>query len=853
MSSTSSPEARALPIYEIEHELIAQLPIHHRLILQAPTGSGKSTQIPQILLDHGLLGEGQAVILQPRRLAARMLATRVASERHVPLGSEVGYQIRFENHTSNKTRIRFVTEGILLRQMLSDPRLDGIQALLFDEFHERHLYGDITLARALMIQATTRPDLLILVMSATLQIESLQRHLHPCSLLTSKGQTYPVTIDYLSKSVDSAQMPIWEQAVEAFEKFSFNFPEGDALIFMPGAYEIQRTLRALSNSRASQDFILLPLHGELSPSQQDAAIARHSKRKIVVSTNVAETSLTIEGIRLVIDSGLARIPCFDPHRGINTLLIEKISRASADQRAGRAGRTAPGHCLRLWTSLEHETRATQEIPEVKRLDLSEVILTLKASGVNDIRNFRWLEAPDSKAIDRAEILLQALGAIDSVTGDVTTIGRRMLSFPVHPRYSRMLLAAHERGCVRAIALIAALTQGRSLWMRSEGKRMDEARDELFGERVDSDFFLLMRAWTYASKNNYDLNRCRRFGIHASTARQIASLFDFFLKIAQEQKLDTSEKSLQPHALEKCLLVGFSDQLALRADGGTLRCHLIHGRVGHISRDSVVHHAPLVVAGEVREVEGRDKELNVLLTLVTAVKEEWLRDIFPNDFHKATSVFYDSILRRVVSEERTLFRDLVLHSKKTEKSPHEEAAKILAKEVMDGRLTLHAWDDTVEQWILRLNCLSKWCPEFTLPPLDEKGRLHLIEQFCLGSTSYKEIKDKPIWPILHTWLSVPQQACMDQHAPTRYTLPNKRTAKIAYRREGPPILSARIQDLYGVSSDLTIAMGKIPLVIQILAPNHRPVQITQNLKTFWRDAYPKIKQELQRKYPKHEWR
>lgn len=847
------PEARTLPIYEIEHELVTRLPLHRRLILQAPTGSGKSTQIPQILLDHGALGKGQAVILQPRRLATRMLAARVASERSVPLGTEVGYQIRFENHTSDQTRIRFVTEGILLRQMLSDPHLTGIQALLFDEFHERHLYGDITLARALMIQAFTRPDLLILVMSATLQTESLQRYLHPCTLLTSEGRMHPVTIDYLPKPVDPAQMPVWEQAAEAFEHFAPSLPEGDVLVFMPGAYEIQRTLQAFGNTRAARGFILLPLHGELPPAQQDAAVARRSERKIIISTNVAETSLTIDGIRLVIDSGLARIPRFDPHRGINTLLIEKISRASAEQRAGRAGRTAPGHCLRLWTSREHETRPAQELPEVKRLDLSEVVLTLKASGVDDIRRFRWLEAPDPKALDRAETLLRDLGALDSATDAITMMGQRMLSFPVHPRYSRMLLAAHERGCVRPIALIAALTQGRSLWMRSEGKRMDEARDELFGGRVDSDFLILMRAWTYSNKNNHDLGRCKRLGIHATAARQVGPLFDFFLKIAHEQDLDILEKPIPPDALEKCLLTGFSDQLALRTDGGTLRCHLVHGRTGHIARDSAVHHSPLVVAGEVREVEGRDKELNVLLTLVTAVKEEWLREIFPTDFHETTAVSYDSTLRRVMSEERTLFRDMVLHSKKSDRPPGEEAARILAAEVVAGRLVLHAWDDAVEQWILRLDRLAKWCPGLELPPVGREDRLHLLEQLCLGATSYKEIKDKPVWPVLHSWLSAPQLACMDQLAPGRFILPNKRTAKITYSREGPPVLAARIQDLYGVEADLAIAMGRVPLVIQVLAPNHRPVQITQNLKIFWRDAYPKIKQELQRKYPKHEWR
>jgi len=355
-----------LPILEIKPQLLAALARHRRLILTAPTGSGKSTQVPQMLLDAGLPGDGQVVILQPRRLPTRMLAAWVANQRDVKLGGEVGYQMRLDNVTSAATRIRYVTEGVLVRQMLTDPELKGVSAILFDEFHERHLYGDITLARALQIQETTRPDLLLIVMSATLDVAAVQKYLQPCAVLSSQGRTYPVAIEYLPKP--AGDMPIWELAPVELERLVRQHPEGDALIFMPGAYEISRTVQAVRDT-LGQQFVVFPLHGELPPNDQDAAVARYDRRKVVVSTNVAETSLTIDGVRLVIDSGLARIPRYDPYRGINTLLIEKISRASADQRSGRAGRTAPGHCLRLWTEREQEARPTQELPEVKRLDL----------------------------------------------------------------------------------------------------------------------------------------------------------------------------------------------------------------------------------------------------------------------------------------------------------------------------------------------------------------------------------------------------------------------------------------------------------------------------------------------------
>src|SRR5215212_7501806 len=416
------PSPRELPIYELENAVVASLRAQGRLIVQAPTGSGKSTQIPQMLWRHGLLGErGEVVVLQPRRLAARMLAKRVALEAGTNLGEGVGYQIRLESRVSERTRIRFVTEGILLRQMSFDATLRGISAIVFDEFHERHLYGDISLARAVQIQQTIRPDLKIIVMSATLDAGALKTYLAPCEVLVSQGRSFPVRIEYLPKAVNFEHEPVWEVAARECERVAAE-SSGDMLVFMPGAYEISRTVQAIQGARSLRDFVVFPLHGELPPEQQDRAVARYDARKIIVSTNVAETSLTIEGVTAVIDCGLARVARFDPHRGINTLLIEKISAASADQRAGRAGRTAPGVCVRLWTEREHGQRAPQELPEIKRLDLSEVVLTLKASGIDDVFAFPWLEKPESKALERAETLLADLGAIANSEGRAGPLG-----------------------------------------------------------------------------------------------------------------------------------------------------------------------------------------------------------------------------------------------------------------------------------------------------------------------------------------------------------------------------------------------------------------------------------------------
>lgn len=852
---------RALPIYELESAVVASLRTQGRLIVQAPTGSGKSTQIPQMLLRHGVLDalggravKGEVVVLQPRRLAARMLAKRVAEEVGTNLGEVVGYQIRLESRVSERTRIRFVTEGILLRQMSFDATLRGISAIVFDEFHERHLYGDISLARAVQIQQSTRPDLKIIVMSATLDAGILKNYLAPSDVLVSQGRSFPVRIEYLPKAVNFENDAMWDVAAAECERVADASAWGDMLVFMPGAYEINRTVQAIQGARGLRDFVCYPLHGELPPEQQDRAVQKYATRKIIVSTNVAETSLTIDGVTTVIDCGLARMARFDPHRGINTLMIEKISVASADQRAGRAGRTAPGVCVRLWAEREHANRAPQELPEVKRLDLSEVVLTLKASGIDDVMNFPWLEKPDAVGLVRAENLLVDLGALAGERKTITAVGRKMLRFPVHPRYARMLLAAEERGCVRTVALMAALTQGRNFLIRGVARDVEKAREDALGEEHASDFFLLMRAWRYADQANYGIEACRRLGIHAQGARQVGPLFEQFLEIAAKEGLDVSEQKADGAAVRKCVLAGFSDQLARRLDGGTLRCELVHNRRGVLARESVIQQAKLLVAAEISEIGRGDGEVNTLLTLATAVEEAWLQEIFPDDYREVKGVSYDATIKRVVARRERRFRDLVLEAKvSSDDAPLNEAAALLTKEVMAGRLKLEAWDDTVEQWILRVNRLAEWFPELEVNPIAEADRATLIEQICYGELGYRDIKDKPVMPVLKDWLTAEQFAVLDDYLPEKLVMGNGRKARLTYAKEGPPIMSARIQELYGIEGKFTIGHGRVTVKFEVLAPNHRPIQVTDDLTNFWREQYPKVKAELSRRYPRHEWR
>jgi len=843
-----------LPIQTLRAPLRAEAGRVRRIVIQAPTGSGKSTQVPQILLDERLAEGGEVVVLQPRRLAARMLAKRVAEERNSPLGGEVGFQIRFDRVVSARTRIKFVTEGILLRQLLDNPRLPGVSAIVFDEFHERHLSTDLSLALARRAQETVRPDLLMVVMSATLDAAALAAWLQPSETLTCEGRTYPIDIEYSAQARAVAEKPVWEQAAWHCGRLLEENPEGDALVFMPGAYEINRTLSALQGVPAAHGCLLLPLHGQLPAAEQDRAVAPPppGRRKIIVSTNVAETSLTIDGVTIVVDAGLARVARFDPRRGIDTLLIENISQASADQRAGRAGRTAPGRVVRLWGEREHTHRPARDTPEIQRVDLAESVLSLSAGGFHDLDKLNWLEPPPPAALARARTELQDLGAIDA-GGMATTRGQRMAVFPLHPRYARMFLEAHERGCLPTVALLAAFTQGRSLLMPLRDAHAEEKRAEMLGD-ADSDFFHILRLWEMGRAKNFDQDWCRQWGLHGLSAIQAEELARQFLRLAEAQGLDTTPGPLDEEAVRRCLLVGFSDQLALREDLGTLRCRLVHGRRGELRRQSAVRHARLLVAADVEETHARG-EVAVLLSLATKVEESWLKELYPADFSEADETVYDSVQKRAVRKVLRKFRDLVLESREAPDPAPDAAARLLAAEVLAKRIELKNWDDDAESFIARVNFLAKRAPELGIHVIDDEGRQSLIEEICHGASSAREARERPVLPVLRAWLSAEQQMAMDMMAPKEFILPRKkRNAVLRYTADGQCIISAKVQEFYDVDAKkLRILGGKFPLTVELLAPNGRPVQITTDLAAFWANSYEMVKKDLRGRYPRHEWR
>jgi len=839
-----------LPIDTLQDSLVAACGRVRRLVLRAPTGSGKSTRIPQMLIDLNLV-QGQIVVLQPRRIAARLLAARIAQEREVRLGGEVGYQIRFERVESAQTRIKFVTEALLLRQMASDPELKGVGAVVFDEFHERNLHSDVALALARRLQETHRPDLLIMAMSATLDTEAVAKWLGSAETLAADGRAYPVLIEYTHMPRNSTR-PIWDAAAEQVRRVLREESEGDILVFMPGSYEIMRTIGAVRNLPESGGVDILPLYGELPPEEQDRAVKPSPGRKVIVATNVAETSLTIPGVRAVVDAGLARIARFDPHRGIDTLLVEPVSQAAAEQRAGRAGRTGPGRCIRLWSQTDHEARPLREVPEIKRVDLSETILLLLSSGWGDAATFPWYEKPDDKALLRALTVLADLGAVDT-QGKLTPIGRRMSVFPAHPRYARMLLAAGELDCVYEVCRIAGLAQGRDILFRKVDDRTENARDSI--EQEDgSDFFPRLALLQRAVEMKFDADACDRFGVHGQAARQADQAARQFLRLAEGQGLPVSDRVADPAAIRRCLLLGFSDRLAVRLDAGTLRCALVHGRTGELRRESSIRNAKLLVAAEVDEIQARGG-VTTYLSLATAIDESWLQELFPSEFSSVNHVRYDATQRRVVTRVERRFRDLVLEAKERDDAPSDAASRILAEEVAAGRLELEMWDAPVDAWIRRVNFLAKHCPELGIPVFDDAARRMVIEEVCTGAVAYRDIRDRPVFGVVRGWLTHEQAMALETYCPEKLILPRKKhPARIEYTVDGQAEIEATVQELYDFpGSKLRVCLGKVPMVICIQSPARRTQQRTTDLDAFWKGSYEGVKKELRGRYPKHEWR
>jgi ATP-dependent helicase HrpB len=696
----------------------------------------------------------------------------------------------------------------------------------------------------------------------------------PCPILISEGQSFPVEVRYAS---EPDERPVTEQAADIVEGIIQAGEPGDILVFMPGMGEINATIGALHAVSGNEKLLKLPLHGDLPPEQQDLAFAPSAQRKVVVATNVAETSVTIDGIRHVVDSGLARVARYDAERGISTLFIEPISRASADQRKGRAGRTAPGTCHRLWTESGQLNRPERNTPEIQRSDLAEVVLLLHSLGIRRAAEFDWLDRPDRQAVERAEELLKTLGALkpqsdtEGAEDDLTPVGRQMLKLPMHPRYSRMLIEAERYGCVPAAALCSALVSGRDLLMRlgRDDKHIKEAR-ELFEGSQESDFFTLLRAYQFAKKNNFAVETCRRYGIHAQTARQVALTFEQIMQLAQNQGLlrrdgsaaeepaGEDKKPQTDDGLLHCLMAGFIDQLCVRRDLGSLECDLTEGRHGTLMRESVVQNAPLFVAGSIREVTGRSAENLTLLGLASAVRREWVEATFPEQITAQVEHLYDRTHKRVAAVKLVRFHDLVIHHEHQREVDPRQSGKALAAAARKTYFELPLFNHELKQFIARVNLVRTVMPELEFPAFDEGAIAECLAKAFEGLTLAKEAQATPLRETFLGHLAKERMDWLNELAPVSIAWPDGRKLKLLYPEmsidedENSPELQVKLHECFALKEHPHVCEGRLPVKLWLCAPDGKRLEATFNWPAFKANSYPKLKPQLQKKYPGVPW-
>ena len=762
----------ALPVDTILPEILDSLKRCPNLVIEAPPGAGKTTRVPPALLE---IVSGEVVVLEPRRIAARLAARRVAWERGEPVGQTVGYQVRFEEAVGPKTRLRFVTEGILTRRLLSDPSLKGVAAVVLDEFHERHLESDLALALLKRLQQT-RPDLRIVVMSATLDAGPVAHYLQNCPVLRSEGRQFDLSIRHLPYS----PKPLEAQLTEALELLIAEEPSGDVLAFLPGAAEIRRALRDSQAVARRAGLLVLPLHGDLTPAEQDRAIAPASQRKVILATNVAESSVTVEGVTAVIDSGLARIATYSQWTGLPTLHVGRVSKASAKQRAGRAGRTGPGRVVRLYTMEDYLRRPEHDEPEIARSELSQLCLALRAMRIGQID---WLDAPPAAAMERAESLLDRLGATGAMV-------QQLARYPLHPRLSRILTAAMERGVGEDGCIAAALL--------GSGAR-SEKNDLLAAIDADQDY-----------RTRQQVEQLRRI---ARPARQTKHNDD---------------------ALLMSILAGFPDRVARRRAGNQVL--LSNGTSAEVAGEAPHYEFMVAVDAEDR----KDKPLP-LIRMTARIEPEWLIELFPDGVGELSSVEWNRQTERVEAVSALLYDELVIQESRGAMPDPDAAAALLAQKALEAGIDRFVDRNALDEFLARVEFAGVEAPDVP----------QALREMCLGLRSFTELKSAGanFVSALERKMGMRQ---LGEIAPPRIRLPSGRETKVHYEPGKPPWIASRLQDFFGMRETPRIGLERTPVVVHLLAPNQRAVQTTTDLAGFWERLYPQVRRELMRRYPRHSW-
>jgi ATP-dependent helicase HrpB len=834
------------PIAPLLPELKRALAASTRLVLEAPPGAGKTTQVPPALLDEEWLDGRKILMLEPRRIATRAAAEFMAAQRGESVGETVGYRIRFENKVSVATRIEVVTEGILTRMIQDDPELPGIGAILFDEFHERHLHGDLGAALALDVQSNLRPDLRLVLMSATLQGARIERWFDAMRL-SSEGRGFPVRIVHPPARTNEEWLPHLRRAIE----LALAENEGDVLVFLPGKREIDSAstaLKPLSRLRergwgegtpatpppssaspsASAPIEIVLLHGELALADQHAALApaKPGTRRIVLATNVAESSLTLPGVRAVVDTGLAREPRFDSNSGFTRLDTVNISQASADQRAGRAGRLGPGTCYRLWP--ESRRLDAERTPEIAQVELSQLALELAAWGSADLR---WLDAPPSGPLAQARDLLDALGALDREKR-ITALGRQMLGAGMHPRLAANVLraaAAH-----RALACdLAALIEARNP-LRGADARIDD-----FRARVHA-----LAAW-----RTRDRTAARNLGADLGALAAIAQSADAMRRRMGARGGDATADA-DPLVAGNLLLHAFPDRIARQDATNPRRYQLANGRGARLFDDSALYGEPWLVV-----VDLRYEERDSLIFAAAPFDPDLLERDFPQRFVCERVVRWNREARAVDAFEQNRFDGIMLERRSVPPRPEDAVPAMLAA-VRELGLDALPWSDNARELRLRVEALRAWYPELGLPDFSDANLLGTLDEwlapYLAGKRRIDALSAAELSEALSARLDYAQRAALDEHAPSSVRVPSGLERRIVYAPGAAPVLAVKLQELFGLADTPRIAGGRVPLTLHLLSPAGRPIQVTQDLKSFWERTYPEVRKELKGRYPKHPW-
>lgn len=819
-----------LPIEQVLPELCGRLERRQSLLLTAEPGAGKTTRVPLALLKTGWMKGQKLLLLEPRRLAAKAAAQYMARLLGESVGVTVGYRTRLDTKVGRTTRIEVVTEGILTRLLQHDPSLAGYGAVLFDEFHERSLQADLGLALTLESQRLFRQDLRLVVMSATLDCGALSDLLDQAPIVSCKGRSYPVETRYLDRRIAA---PL-EQVVVQTVKRALSQDGGSILVFLPGMAEIRRVERRLQEAPLDPSIAIAPLHGELPQEAQDLAIAPATagRRKVVLTTSIAETSLTIEGVRVVVDAGLLRIPRFDPRTGLTRLDTIRVTHDSAEQRRGRAGRLEPGICYRLWTEADQETLLSRRPPEILEADLAPLVLELALWGTDDPGELSWLDPPPSGATVHARSLLIQLGALDG-KGKVTEHGRRMAELPLHPRLAHMVQRACEQGVGALACDVAALLSERDLLRGPSGWRNADLRLRL--DALEQDHDPPGGAW-------YDRALGQRIHRTAEALRrQQAGV-----------RPSTADKASQFGSLGALLALAYPDRIAQRQPGGEGRYLLANGRGAQFSSpDALATEEYLVIAG----LDGTGQWARI--DLAAPVPLESLESSCAPLIQTVDFIRWDERGGAVQARRQRQLGVLVLSDQGLSAPDPEQVSQVLLDGIRRAGVPSLPWTRELHQWRARVAFLRRiYGPESDWPDVSDvalSNRLAVwLGPWLDGLTRWEQVQRLDLTDPLHSLLIREQQQRLDQLAPTHVMVPTGSRVRLDYERNDRPVLAVRLQELFGCRETPRVANGKVPVMIHLLSPAGRPVQVTNDLAGFWMSSYVAVRKELRGRYPKHHW-